>query len=189
MPFIGDDIVVRQVGDELWQLERDLVYQGRSQAFTIPGSGDEANRFRTDFASVPRAFTWLVPRYGRYTRAAILHDYLCVEAANGRFARHDADGIFRRAMRELGVSFLRRWLMWVAVRLGAGWRSLWRPGLLKGLGVLVLGLAALAFLIVPLAVVLAWLAVFWVLEWVVFPALLLVTRRKQVNRPRNLTGA
>ena len=33
--------------------------------------------FATDLASVPRFLTWLIPRYGQYTRAAIIHDYLC----------------------------------------------------------------------------------------------------------------
>src|SRR5262249_8024803 len=65
-----------------------------------------------------RIFTWLLPRYGRYTRPAILHDYLCDLARTGAIDRADADGIFRRAMRELGVPFLKRWLMWTAVRAG-----------------------------------------------------------------------
>jgi hypothetical protein len=94
---------------------------------------------RTDFASVPRAFVWFIPRYGRYTKAAILHDYLCsVAVPAGRIGRIDADGIFRQAMRELGVPFLRRWIMWAAVRLGAltnpagrkkWWTEAWRVAL------------------------------------------------------------
>jgi hypothetical protein len=79
---------------------------------------------------VPGLFTWLVPRYGRFTKAAILHDFLCDEAKEGRFIRSQADGIFRRVMRELGVGFIRRWVMWAAVRLGSGWGvfqpSLWQ---------------------------------------------------------------
>lgn len=42
--------------------------------------------------------------------AAIVHDLLWREyARTGRISYHDADGMFRRAMRELDVPFLRRW--------------------------------------------------------------------------------
>lgn len=177
MPFVGGDVAVRQRTNETWELLESVVYQGRKDTFTIKRG------FETDFASVPRAFTWLVPRYGPYTRAAVLHDYLCIEAHAGRFSRPDADGIFRRAMRELGVSFLRRWLMWVAVRFGGGWRAFWQGGFVKGLGVLLLGLVALAFFVVPVAVVLVWLLAFWILEWILFPALKVFSRKKEVNAP------
>jgi hypothetical protein len=73
-----------------------LNYQGERDLFKVPAG------FVTDFASVPGLFTWLVPRYGRFTKAAILHDFLCDEAKEGRFIRSQADGIFRRVMRELG---------------------------------------------------------------------------------------
>jgi Protein of unknown function (DUF1353) len=57
----------------------------------------------TDFASVPRVFVWFLPRYGRYTKAAILHDYLWREAVPaGKLRLAEADVIFRHAMHELG---------------------------------------------------------------------------------------
>src|SRR4029450_10564361 len=90
----------------------------------------------TDFASVPQIFVWFLPRYGRYTKAAILHDYLWrVAVPRGQIDRLQADGIFRQAMRELEVPFLRRWIMWAAVRWGAlakqdgrkgWWKDVWR---------------------------------------------------------------
>jgi len=182
MPFLTGEVALRQVSDEQWELLEPLVYKGREETFTV------ATGFRTDLASVPHLFTWLVPRYGRYTRAAVLHDLLCREAHAGLFSRHDADGIFRRTMRELGVGFLRRWLMWVAVRFGSGWRGFWEGGTLSGLGTLLLGLACLAFFAVPLAVVGAWLLLFWGLEWVTFIPLKVASRRKRVNKPLGLTG-
>ena len=186
MPFVGGEVALRQVSAKDWRLLEDLVYEGKQETLRVHGG--ETDGFKTDLASVPRAFTWLIPRYGRYTRAAILHDFLCREAHAGRFSRYDADGIFRRTMRELGVGFLRRWLMWIAVRFGAGWRSFWERGVLRGLWVLVLGLVAFAFLAIPLAVVGVWLAAFWVLEWVVFGPLKAGSRKKQVNVPRGLSG-
>jgi hypothetical protein len=105
---------VRAIGDITWETLRPLIYQGTVDDIVVPeGQG-------TDFASVPRMFVWFLPRYGRYTKAAILHDYLLrVAVPAGRTSRLDADGLFRQAMRELEVPFLRRWIMWGAVRWGA----------------------------------------------------------------------
>ena len=110
VPFLQDHLRLRTDGPDGWRLEEELVYLGRDDTFTVPAG------FPTDLATVPDALTWLAPRYGVYSRAAVLHDWLCVEAAAGRFQRRHADGIFRRTMRELGVSLPRRWMMWAAVR-------------------------------------------------------------------------
>jgi hypothetical protein len=105
----------------------------------------------------------------------------------------DADGTFRRAMRELRVPFLRRWMMWAAVRWGAltkpgGWRGWWR----ESWRVLLITAVALPILLPPAVVVAVALAVFYVLEAVVWVALKVaeVVRRavgrpshKQVNPP------
>ena len=70
--------------------------------------------FRTDFASVPRILWPIFPPYGQYTRAAILHDYLCEQ--RGKCSRFLADAIFREAMRQLKVPVCRRVAMYYAVR-------------------------------------------------------------------------
>src|SRR4029079_13137851 len=127
--------------------------------------------FRTDFASVPRVFVWLIPKYGRYTKAAILHDYLCDEANADRFDRDDADGLFRRAMRELGVSFLRRWVMWGAVSLATQWIKLRRRHHVSAARIgqlLLVAIPSIAFFVVPALVLTVWLALFWFLELLVF---------------------
>ena len=125
--------------------------------------------FVTDFASVPGLFTWLVPRYGRFTKAAILHDFLCDEAKEGRFIRSQADGIFRRVMRELGVGFIRRWVMWAAVRLGSGW-GVFQPNFWQFLLVLLIAAPTAAFVLTPTVVILVALAVFWIVELLFFLA-------------------
>jgi len=118
---------------------------------------------------VPGLFTWLVPRYGRFTKAAILHDFLCDEAKEGRFIRSQADGIFRRVMRELGVGFIRRWVMWAAVRLGSGW-GVFQPNLWQFLLVLLIAAPTAAFVLTPTVVILVALAVFWIVELLFFLA-------------------
>ncbi len=81
MPFVGDaNPLVKQVGDRDWEVVEPLTYRGTTDEFVVPAG------MPTDFASVPRAFVWFLPRYGRYTRAAILHDYLW------RFRVNDPNG-------------------------------------------------------------------------------------------------
>lgn len=114
MPFEPGSLTVRRVDANTWSLVDELVYRGDRQRFVVPAG------FRTDFATVPRVVTWLVPRFGAYTLAAVLHDWLCSEGIrSGSVSAREADGIFRRVMRESGVPVLRRWLMWTGVRWGA----------------------------------------------------------------------
>ncbi|WP_330178689.1 DUF1353 domain-containing protein [Nocardia sp. NBC_01503] len=110
MPFLGEyAVVVEEVDAVRWRMQVPLTYRAAADIFIVPVG------FVTDFASVPRPLIWLIPRYGTYTRAAILHDYLCEHRPVGR---SDADGIFRRVLRECGVSRIQRWMMWAAVRFG-----------------------------------------------------------------------
>ena len=172
MPFLHSQVVVQEIDANTWLLLEPIKYQGRHQQFTVPAG------FETDFASVPKAFTWLIPRYGIYTKAAILHDFLCATKPIGR---NDADGIFRRAMRELGVSFLRRWMMWAAVRAGCGLAGASYGELMLWLLVTI---PTAAFLIAPTIVVLAWSVVFWLIEAICY-VLLKPVSQKQVNPPKN----
>jgi hypothetical protein len=183
----GSTVDVRQVDDQDWETLRVLTYHATKEDFEVPVHD------RTDFASVPRVFVWFIPRYGRYTKAAILHDYLCsVAVPAGRISRIDADGIFRQAMRELGVPFLRRWIMWAAVRLGAlttpagrkkWWTEAWRVALVAGVALPIVAPAA--------AVIVITLPVFYLVELLVWIPLRVAygiqeKRRspaKKVNRP------
>jgi hypothetical protein len=91
----------------------------------------------TDLASVPGFLLWLVPRYGVHTLAALLHDQLVDDSAI--VDRKSADKIFRNALGELEVPWIRRWMMWVAVSLATMAQS--RIGkvriVLWGIGVLI----------------------------------------------------
>jgi len=186
MPFVSGQPLVRQSGDKDWIVEEPIVYRGNQESFTVPVG------YRTDFASVPRIFTWLIPTYGAYTRPAILHDWLCDQARAGLIARSDADGLFRRSMRELGVGFSRRWLMWAGVRAQsvkvAGVGQLFEPSWRSFAALLLIWVLALGYLFVPTLVVGAALLVFLGFEWLLYPFVLLIGRRvapqKQVNRPR-----
>src|SRR2546423_12859184 len=83
-------VEAREIDDKFWTVLQAFRYQALRESYCVP-AGE-----KTDFASVPRPFVWFIPAYGRYTKAAILHDYLCEMARNGQFNRRDADGIFRQ---------------------------------------------------------------------------------------------
>ncbi|MFE3546108.1 DUF1353 domain-containing protein [Nocardia sp. NPDC059177] len=152
MGFIGDGPVVEELDARFWRLTEPLTYQGAVETFTVPAG------FRTDFASVPRALVWLIPRYGAYTRAAILHDYLCRTEVVGRA---DADGLFRRCLREFGVTVPRRWMMWAAVRFGSRLRGATAGEVLRWV---LVALPSVVFLAVPVTVVTTFLLLFWLVE-------------------------
>jgi hypothetical protein len=176
----GAKVVVEEIDDTNWKVRESFSYTGKRETFTVPVGAD------TDFASVPRVFVWFLPRYGRYTLAAILHDYLWrVRASTGLMDYIDADGTFRRAMRELDVPFLTRWIMWAGVR----WAALLKPGGRRGWWreawrVLLVTLVALPIVLPPAVVVAAGLAAFTLLETVLWVPLKLADLiRGALDRP------
>jgi hypothetical protein len=174
VPFEPGSLVVRRVDADRWALVDDLVYRGRWERFLVPAG------FRTDFASVPRVVTWLVPRFGAYTLAAILHDWLCSEGIrSGAVTSRDADGIFRRVMRESGVPVLRRWMMWAGVRWGALTDERRRPGWwVSAPGVVAISVLAAPLVVPPVVVIVPGLVVYAVAERLV--ALVAPTRRDEM---------
>ena len=160
MPFDSPPLTVRRASDQLWEVVEPLVYRGRRDTFVVPAG------FTTDFASVPRIVVWLIPRFGRYTPAAVLHDWLVTAGLTTRaVTSRDADGLFRRVLRELGVPPVRRWLMWAGVRWGALGRPLRRPGWWRDApALLALSVLAAPFVVPPAVVTGAALAVYTVVE-------------------------
>jgi hypothetical protein len=98
-----------------WMLDTPLEYHpGHTPRAVVVPAG-----FVHDFASVPDAVTPLVPKYGPYNRAAIVHDFLYWAQPCTRL---QSDNIFLIAMIEARVSPWRRWGIFKGVRLG-GWPS------------------------------------------------------------------
>lgn len=59
--------------------------------------------FVTDGASVPHSLRWLYNPFGRYIKAAVVHDYLYSVYNNTGINRTLSDKIFRHIMKETGV--------------------------------------------------------------------------------------
>lgn len=97
------------------------------EEWTIPA--EKGQEFETDLASIPSLAGWLVPKDGRHTPAALVHDAMILgpgetHCYQGREVHaEEADRIFREGMQFLGVKFLRRWMIWAAVSLLTFWRS------------------------------------------------------------------
>lgn len=78
-------------------------------------------RYETDFASIPTWARWLISPFGRHAEAAVIHDWLyALGETSDRSSRRLADDLFCEALRLLGVDAVRRWLMFLAVRIGGG---------------------------------------------------------------------
>ncbi len=143
-------VVVEPVDAVTWRLVERLIYRGEEEIFLIPAG------YVTDFATVPRVAVWLIPRFGSYTKAAILHDFLLTDT---EVSSVDADNLFRRALRELGVPPWRRTLMWTGVRWGAAFNRRRRAGWWRTApAVFLWSLLFLATIVPPLAVVVVALA-------------------------------
>jgi hypothetical protein len=94
-----------------WIIRSDFGYDVGEE-----GSGETINipiGFMTDFASVPRALWGVIPRWGKYGNAAVVHDYAYWEQT---YNRKRADEIFLEGMTVLGVSKILRRTIYYAVR-------------------------------------------------------------------------
>lgn len=73
--------------------------------------------FVTDLASVPQIFWTVYPKHGKYTRAAVMHDFIY----SGAFLpRKLCDELFLQAMYTLGVPWWQAYSMYTAVRVFGG---------------------------------------------------------------------
>lgn len=98
----------RLLGADHWRVTRGFRYyvgaEDSDRWVDIPAG------YLTDGASVPRLLWSLVPPWGAYGQAAVVHDYLCenLQLSSGQpITRREADRTFLEALRVLGV----RWYL------------------------------------------------------------------------------
>lgn len=114
-------LLLEPYGDRKWILKEEYVYEINGYCLKVPKG------FVTDLASVPRVLWVFFPPYGKYTEAAVVHDYLYSEINDTGINRELADKIFNHIMKELGVSFYKRNSMYRAVRTFG--EASWKPKL------------------------------------------------------------
>lgn len=116
-------LAVSQVDATTWETTDALVFHGSRHTINVPiGS-------TTDWASVPTALTWLVPRLTG-APAAVTHDHAYrVLCPAGKLSYRDADRVLSEALASLGIPAVTRLLMWCGVRIASittrpgGWRG------------------------------------------------------------------
>lgn len=100
----------RFLGGRLWELLEPFEYHRRNGDIIRPTPG-----FITDFGSKPR-ITWIFVGHpadeGAY--AYVIHDWLI---AHSDLPRAEIDRIFLEALRDCGVAYLKRHVMYFFVRL------------------------------------------------------------------------
>lgn len=132
-------IHLEQIDSENFELHSTVCYIGDQTGLEEYLSDDALAEIRvvtpvklptTDLTSVPGVLRWFAGRYGVYTPAALIHDWLIpqpVTPAIPGMTDQYADRYFRFMLEDLGVPVIRRWLMWAAVAA----RSRWQQGPLQ----------------------------------------------------------
>ena len=138
------EVKLTQIRRKSFSLDSSLSYKGET-GLKDPPTGARTVRPKhlpdgTDLTSVPRALQWFVSPYGVHTPAVLLHDRLIGGSGLSGMSDPDADRYFRFMLRELGVPWIRRWMMWAAVAI----RTRWAGGRLKKATVALWALASLA---------------------------------------------
>ena len=80
--------------------------------------------FKWNSVSTPRILLPLIPRWGLYSSAALIHDYLYSmrgDINNEVYTRRQSDDIFYKIMIEDGVNKFKARIMWLFVR-ATGWK-------------------------------------------------------------------
>lgn len=112
MSAFNSDLLMRDDGG-VFTLHEPLIYvSSRLRRVLMVPAG-----FVTDLASIPRGLWNLIPKIGKYDRAAVVHDFLY---QFNTCSRADADFVLKEAMEVSGVSWWPRWPIYLGVRVGGG---------------------------------------------------------------------
>ncbi len=104
-------------------LLEEYVYEINGYLIRVPKS------FITDGASVPKSLQWLYNPFGKYIKAAVIHDYLYSIYNNTGINKTLADKIFNFIMKETGVDNRTRRKFYTAVKYFG--ETSWKPKLLN----------------------------------------------------------
>ena len=124
MSSFTTDLIVKSCSPTHWELMQEFFFyydkKDVDHGITVPEG------FVTDFASVPRHLWSIYPPTGRYTKAAVLHDFLYSKESHLSLDRKQSDEIFLDGMKALGVKRSVRYPMYWGVRIGG--RKIFKKG-------------------------------------------------------------
>lgn len=104
-------LILTPSGFKTWKVWQDFKQETSIWDIEVP-KGTE-----TDLASIPRFLWCLLPPFGRYSQAAVIHDYLYSTEGTGVLSRKDSDNIFYELMIRYGTYKWKAKLMYFAVRI------------------------------------------------------------------------
>lgn len=113
-------LILTPSGIKHWELVADfrvLIDTNETKEFISVPKG-----YRTDLASVPRIFWSIIPPFGNYSKAAVVHDYLYYTQS---YTRKECDQVFYDFMIVNDVYKWKAKIMWLAVRMFGGTRGNW----------------------------------------------------------------
>lgn len=113
MPFLKDTVAVQTSDGHNIVLLEPLAYRTNAGEVIIAPAGTTS-----DGASTPMTIWNLIPPFGKYWKAAILHDYLYRDTQR---AKAECDGLLLEAMESLGVDKVLRDTIYEGVHLGGDW--------------------------------------------------------------------
>lgn len=114
--WVDGQPIVQRISDD------EVKLRTHYRARWLDDAGDEdtvevEKGFTCDLSSIPRVFQRVVPKVGLHDGPSIVHDWCYVHLWRTRAA---TDRLFLESMRVVGVHWLRRHIIYLAVRAG-GW--------------------------------------------------------------------
>jgi hypothetical protein len=142
----GGPVKLHQIGKKTFVLKSDIHYSGETgledtiDADTMEDIRSLSKGIETDLASVPGPLRWFLGTYGAHTPAVLIHDRLIPtpDELEGKMTDQYADRYLRFMAKDVGMRWLRRWVMWSGVAL----RTRWAGGGLRKLTVVLWMVAA-----------------------------------------------
>lgn len=101
-------LILTPSGSKSWKLQQ--IFRQHTSFGTI----EVPKGFVTNLASTPRLLWWILPPFGRYTKASVVHDYLY---SSHIFPRNTSDRIFHELMIRYRTFKWKAKVMYRAVRL------------------------------------------------------------------------
>ncbi len=125
----GGPVKLHQIEKKTFVLKSDIHYdgetglEGRIDAETMNDIRSLSKGIETDLASVPGPLRWFLGTYGAHTPAVLIHDRLIPtpDELLGKMNDQYADRYLRFMAKDVGIRWLKRWVMWSGVALRTRW--------------------------------------------------------------------